>query len=88
MGPQAGQQAAQRASRAASQNAQRNVQWANAQAHQAFVRNMGRGRRSSGRRHSLPVRLVGGVFRLVFVAIWLVVAVSIVAFAVQQSKGR
>jgi hypothetical protein len=87
MGQQAGYQAAQRAAtRAASQNAQRATQMGNAQARQSFVR--GTGRRPRGRRHTLPVRLLGLTFRVVFMVIWLAAAATFVGYALQMSKGH
>jgi len=86
MGPQMGQAAAHRASQAASANAQRAV----AGMHAGHRRNVfpGTSRRSARRhRRSLPVRLVGLVFRLAFVVVWLAVGIAMVAFAIQQSQG-
>jgi hypothetical protein len=86
MGPQMGQAAAHRADQAASANTQRAV----AGMHAGHRRNVfpATSRRSARqRRRSLPVRLVGLVFRLAFVVVWLAVAIAIVAFALQQSKG-
>ena len=78
MGPQMGRDAARRASAAAGDAARR----ATAAHHQNFAQ-----RRGPRRRRSAPVRLVGLVLKLAFVAVWLVFAALIVAFAIQQSKG-
>jgi hypothetical protein len=85
MGPQMGQAAARRASTYAAAGAQRAV----ADMHAGHRRNVlpGTGRAARRRRRSLPVRLVGLVFRLAFVVVWLAVAIAIVAFAIQQSNG-
>jgi hypothetical protein len=86
MGPQMGQAAAHRASTHAAAGAQRAV----AGMHAGHRRNVfpGTSRRAPRRRRrSLPVRLVGLVFRLAFVVVWLAVAIAIVAFALQQSNG-